>query len=315
MPTDFDDILGRWVLADDAEAIARTVEAKPFKPLLAATVTDIAGLALPVMASPKLDGIRCLIVGGEAVSRSLKPIPNAYIRAQLAGLPNLDGELIVGPETAPDVFNISTSAVMSRDGEPDFRFRVFDLHGKVKRFEDRHADVAGICERLGAGPVSVVPHTRILSLDALVAYEARAVAQGYEGIMVRDPRGAYKCGRSTLREGILGKVKRFADAEGTVVGVEELMHNRNEMGRDALGHAERSTAKAGLVGGGTLGALVVASPAWDQEFRIGTGFTAQDRARIWAGDVLGRKVRFRYQPSGVKNAPRFPSFAGFRGDE
>ena len=37
-----------------------------FKPLLAHTVDSIETVQFPVMASPKLDGIRCLIVNGEA---------------------------------------------------------------------------------------------------------------------------------------------------------------------------------------------------------------------------------------------------------
>lgn len=43
-----------------------------FKPLLAHTVDSIETVQFPVMASPKLDGIRCLIVNGEAVTAVTK---------------------------------------------------------------------------------------------------------------------------------------------------------------------------------------------------------------------------------------------------
>jgi len=40
------------------------------KPMLAATIEDIHQIKFGVMASPKLDGIRCLIINNKAVSRS-----------------------------------------------------------------------------------------------------------------------------------------------------------------------------------------------------------------------------------------------------
>jgi DNA ligase-1 len=85
-----------------------------FKPMLASPAPET--IKFPVLASPKLDGIRCIIRDGVAVSRNLKPIPNVYIQKSLAGLPPLDGELIVGPPVGNDVWNRSNSGVMSRDG-------------------------------------------------------------------------------------------------------------------------------------------------------------------------------------------------------
>ena len=67
-----------------------------FKPLLAANI-DLTKLEFPLLASYKLDGIRCLLLD-DVVSRTNKTIPNDYIRSKL--LPylelKLDGELIVG---------------------------------------------------------------------------------------------------------------------------------------------------------------------------------------------------------------------------
>ena len=93
-----------------------------FRPLLAADATD-ADIRYPVLASPKIDGIRCLIVNGKAVTRSLKPIPNEHIRSMLEKYApdGADGEIVVG-----DSFNATTSAVMSRDGEPEFTYFIFD---------------------------------------------------------------------------------------------------------------------------------------------------------------------------------------------
>lgn len=284
-----------------------------FKPLLAHTIENIEAVQFPVMASPKLDGIRCLIVDGEAVTRSLKPVPNAYVRDRLRGLPAFDGELIVGNPTDPDCFNRSTSAIMSRDGKPNFAFHVFDQHDEPFSFITRYNSLP-----LFESPeMQIVQHVTLHNIADLIIYEARMVAAGYEGIMIRDPAGRYKHGRSTVKDRILGKVKRFADTEARIIGVEELLRNGNEATTNALGHTERSTSKAGLVAAGTLGALIVQSPEWDGPFKIGTGYDAAMRDDLWQhrDALIGRLVKFKHQPAGAKDAPRFPVFLGLRGDE
>lgn len=289
------------------------------KPLLAYTVESIETVRFPVFASPKLDGIRCLILDGVPVSRTLKPIPNLFIRHQLAGLPPLDGELICGDPTDPDCFNRTTSAVMSRDGAPRFTFRVFDHFGAFSdTFPQRlfTAELRVNEARADFRPVEMVRQDFIRDAAELAEYEAVQVAAGYEGVMIRDPNGPYKFGRSTAKEGILGKVKRFADAEAEIVGIEELHRNGNAAEINALGLTERSTAAAGLVPAGTLGALIVRAEGFAETFKIGTGYTAAQRDSLWAdrASLPGRLVKFKHQPAGAKDAPRFPVFLGFRLD-
>jgi len=50
------------------------------KPMLAGKCEQPSALRFPVLATPKLDGIRCLKINGRAVSRSFKPISNTFIR-------------------------------------------------------------------------------------------------------------------------------------------------------------------------------------------------------------------------------------------
>lgn len=291
------------------------------KPLLAYTVESIETVAFPVLASPKLDGIRCLLINGVPVSRTLKPIPNAHVRLQLSGLSFLDGELICGPATDPECFNRTTSAIMSRDGTPDFTFRAFDAFGGEldsapfsERLEWAHVEARQAA--LDFRPVVPVHHVLIECAEQLAAYEAEQVALGYEGVMIRDPNGLYKQGRSTAREGILGKVKRFADAEAEIIGVEELFRNGNAAEINALGYTERSTAAAGMVPADTLGALIVRAEGFTDPFKLGTGYTAAQRAELWGkrDSIIGATVKFKHQPAGAKDAPRFPVWLGFRLD-
>lgn len=295
------------------------------KPMLSATVENVHSLRYPLLASPKLDGIRCVMINGEAHSRNMKPIPNTFIRDTLAAmaLPGLDGELIVGDPKAADCFNRSTSGVMSRDGTPQFCFWVFDRH-------DMDASVT-FTKRLGLTKLAAkngdysskprkkamiqhVAHKLVGSAEELLAYEAQMLLAGCEGVMVRDPLGSYKFGRSTLREGGLAKLKRFTDAEAEVIGAIERQHNGNEQTRDELGRAKRSSAKAGKVGTDTLGALQVRDCVTGVEFEIGTGFTDLDRDVIWAirTEIVGDIVKYKSQPVGAMDKPRFPVFLGFR---
>lgn len=302
-----------------------------FKPMLAATHTKAALLRFPLYASPKIDGVRCVIFDGVAYSRTLKPIPNPFVQewAKANGpdfLNYMDGELVVGPATAPNVMQATTSGVMSKKGAPDFSFHAFDLVRITglsfgSRFEDldtRFATGPGVH---GADParVWVVPHKLIRNHEELTHFEHECLALGYEGVMLRDPEGGYKFGRSTEREGGLVKLKRFSDAEAEIVGYVEEMHNANEATRDALGNTERSTAKAGLVGKGTLGAWVVrySDDPDGTEFSIGTGLTAAQRADFWVRrhELLGALVKFKFFDHGIKEAPRHPVFLGFRAKE
>jgi DNA ligase-1 len=104
-----------------------------FKPLLASEA-DLSKVKYPCLVSPKLDGIRALVLDGKLVSRNLKPIPNAYVRETIERyadiLEGFDGEPVVGSPTAENCFNMSSSGIMSREGEPDFKFYVFDRVGE-----------------------------------------------------------------------------------------------------------------------------------------------------------------------------------------
>lgn len=283
------------------------------KPMLAAA-TDGHFLKYPMLLSPKLDGIRCLIIDGVAMSRSLKPIPNKYVQ-QLFGRKEyngLDGELIIGEPGAADVFNKTTSGVMSIEGEPEVSLWVFDDFTESGGFERRLHTAHRRIKK--AKHIEDVPHHQIGAEKQLLQYEVDYLELGYEGVMLRDPEGPYKHGRSTAREGWLLKLKRFHDAEAKIIGFTELQTNTNEAVRNGLGHLERSSKKAGMKGAQVLGSFIVKDLKTGVEFEIGTGFTQADRVKFWnIGDnLMGRLVKYKSQPVGVKEKPRFPVFLGFR---
>ncbi len=308
------------------------------KPMLASTAKaeDLENLNWPALVSAKIDGIRCMIhptLG--PVTRSFKPVPNVHIREQLlimAKDSNLDGELIiVDPEKGGAIpFNAIQSGVMSRSGRPDFVFCAFDIfRAPDEPYLERFVDTEFIVDAIGHPRIQVVHHTYVANAKEFMEIAAQHIDQGYEGSMIRHLDGPYKSGRSTLKQGWLLKYKAWADAEGTIVGFEELMHNENPDLRDNFDRAKRSSHKANMVPANTLGALVL-STNWGT-LRVGTGFDASLRQEIWDRNMvkqlnegrwiirgpqpdINRTVTFKYQAHGMQDKPRFPVFKGFRED-
>ena len=295
-----------------------------FRPMLAAKAGAFENLRYPVYATPKLDGIRTLTIHPviartkdqrcSPVTRNINEIPNQHIFKTMIDLPiGLDGELMVGT-----TFNETSSAVMSRDGWPDFRYVIFDMGhqqifngGKQLRYLERldvlqQVDLPDYCQKLL--PIA------INNPEELLAYEIACLGQGYEGCMIRTADSPYKFGRSTLNEQYLLKVKRFEDGEAIIIGFEEKYTNTNEATTSELGYTERSTHAAGMHPAGVLGALRVRDLKTNVEFSVGTGFDVMQRATLWATRSLleGRTIKYKHQPYGQVDAPRFPVFLGFR---
>lgn len=298
-----------------------------FKPLLASPAEEYR---FPLLASIKIDGIRCCVKpGAGAVSRRILPIPNDYIRTMLT-IPELhyhDGEILTFTNGKMDLFNTVQSKVMTGSGTPDFTYFMFDhfqypessYSNRIKnlRYNIAHTKV-----------LTQIPVNNIAELDVI---EAKAIEDGYEGLIVRSSDGIYKYGRSTAKEGILLKVVRKQRAEAVITGTYERMHNANEATTGLLGYTERSSHKDNKIGRGDLGGLNL---LWDGmvdgtlfpgvtipeegsiAFSCGTGFDDEMRSRLWGvrETLPGKVITFEFRGVGVNSRPRFPAFIGFRLD-
>ncbi|HZP06751.1 MAG TPA: hypothetical protein VFB43_17765 [Terracidiphilus sp.] len=304
------------------------------KPMLAVDCGGLNKLHFPCVISPKLDGVRAIKSDECVLARSLKPIPNVRVQELLADLPTgIDGELLAGDPCAKDVYRKTVSMVMSDDKPIDgLVLHIFDIQ-EDRPWEERHAHLEllfGDWTPWRAG-VALVPQVTVYSLEELLAYEAKWVGMGYEGVIARKPGSPYKHARSTAREGYLLKIKRFVDGEAEVIGITEQMHNSNEAKTNELGRTARSHKKAGLVGAGVMGTLVVRDCKTGVEFEIGTGFTAEERFQYFPGQntqlqrprplggrwvyktaLEGRFAKYKHFPSGAKDKPRHPVFLGWR---
>lgn len=283
------------------------------KPMLGVSV-EIDKLVYPIYMSPKLDGIRVIVKDGQVLSRSGKLIPNLFIQSLFKDYHGIDGELIVGSPVHPNVFQITTSGVMSIEGTPNIKLYAFDSWNAEGGIDERYTRLLYITKGSFTANIEIVPQTIINSKEELLKFEEDCLQTGYEGAIIRYPNAKYKNGRSTVKEGALLKLKRFKDSEAIILGMEPLLRNHNEATKNALGHTERSSHKDNMVADDLLGSLYVQDCTTGVEFSIGSGFTEEQRRDVWSrqAELIGSFVKYKYFEVGVKDKPRFPVFLGFR---
>lgn len=291
------------------------MKTKQFRVMRAATLTK--PVKFPVLASPKIDGIRAIVRDGMLMTQSLKPVPNKFIQSSVnwADYEGLDGELVVGSPTDANVMQATQSGVMSEEGEPDWHYWCFDLWNAGGDYSARFSQLASNGKMWVKNRIIVLRQHIMLEDKDLKDYEEEVLGQNFEGVMLRNPNGLYKYGRSTENEGYLVKMKRFQDAEATILYSTPLMTNNNPAKTNNLGLTERSSAKDGLVAKDMLGAFHVVNDD-GIEFDVGTGFTEAQREEYWWNReaLIGQRVKFKFFNGGVKVAPRFPVFLGMRYD-
>jgi DNA ligase 1 len=266
---------------------------------LAATLTSEMDVHFPKYGSAKYDGIRCVIIDGQAWSRNMVLIPNLTVQAYFAdGLcDGMDGELLSGKHDA-DVFKRTSSVVRSINGSSEWHFRVFDLVGSSLNFAGRLQNIRdrmAILQDNQKHKVSMVIQTIISSSNMLLAFEEVCLEDGYEGVMLRNPNAMYKHGRATANSQDLLKVKRFEDSEAKVLGWSPLV--------------VLSTGKEDL---DVMGSLQVRDIHTGVLFSVGSGFDLKERREAAKVPPIGQHMTYQFFAQGGYDKPRFPTFKGFR---
>ena len=287
------------------------------KPLLSCEVS-LDKIRLPVFISTKLDGLRAVVIDSVVYSRSLKPIRNKYVQ-KLFGKPEyngMDGELVVGDVYAKDVFQKTTSGVMSAEGEPDVKFYVFDICNRPEEtFTARRFILHNKLKNLPSdSKVVMLQQHYVETLYDLQQYLEDERIKGGEGLICRNPDGKYKYGRSTPKEQLSVKLKFFESDEFEVIGFEERMHNTNEATTNELGYTERSSAKDGMQPMNMLGSLVLKYGDTVFKCGVGVGLTDELRKFIWENKekYLGSLASIRFMSVGMDKLPRIPTLVSFR---
>lgn len=288
--------------------------------MLAVKAKEFETLNYPLLASPKIDGVRATNKNGTLVSRTMTLIPNETTQRIFSDptYHGFDGELVVGDPNHPNCMQNTMSGVMSRDGEPNVWWYIFDRWDIDKPYMHRARAAKEAIAQVKSSRILWLPQTLIRNVDELYTYEETRIQEGYEGVILRAPEGPYKQNRSTVKEGYMLKVKRFSDSEAEIVGAYELMHNNNEATTDERGYTKRSTHNANKEASGVLGGFNVRDIHSGVEFDLGTGFTFEQRKNLWqawlknSNYLIGRLCKYKHFPIGVVDKPRHPIFLGFR---
>jgi len=214
---------------------------------------------------PKLDGIRCLaIINGFDVSlysrkrKSIVSVP--HIERWLAnnfGGDNvqliLDGEIYNHQVRVDEGFNKIQSIVMSKNQlhleYEMMQYHVFDIiTPKPDSFLSRRSDLINLFADKESKTVRLVK-TISASIREFPSLKGRALARGYEGIMIRDSRTPYEKGKRS--SGLL-KYKEFFDDEFEIVGILEGKGKlAGKVGSFICKTAEGETFSAKLLGVGS----------------------------------------------------------------
>lgn len=286
-------------------------------------------LEYPVIAEPKLDGVRCVCLidfNGEPSfwSRDEKPFVNFEeledeIRSLVKKNPYLKGHFLDGEILAKSGrFDDTISRARSHRGKNthiDYIFYVFDFDSisyvskcapsgpsGVRLFE-RKKRLLKIKEGIR---IRTVPFKIINSAESLFEYHWNNCDLGYEGTMVKPLDSYYHNGRNKDWK----KIKPFYTTDLKIVSMSE------------------GKGKAA----GMMGRIVVEGRIEDREAlqegqdpceafmhvrcEVGTGFTDELRKELWNNQdkYIGQMVEIQYQEVTKDNSLRFPSFKRFRSD-
>ena len=291
---------------------------KPFR-IMKGDPVDPKFLRYPLYVFPKFNGFRGYVKDGVVYTASNKPFKNRAMQEAFKLFHNHDGEFVVGdPSDGHNSLEKTSSVVTSQKPIDNLRFYVFDWIGDLTLpFRIRNGLPGGArIEEWQNFKVVRAPYEIAHCWGDVLRIERKYVEAGWEGVITRDPKAPYKCGRSTAREAFMGKLKQFKDAEFKIVGWEERMHNGNEATVSETGRTKRSTAKAGKTGRGDLGALILETEAGHQ-FGCGTGFTDAQRAEFWRikDELIGQFAKVKYHETGTKDVPLLPVFIHIRPEE
>jgi DNA ligase-1 len=295
------------------------------KPLLAVDY-DETKLRFPLIAQPKIDGVRALHSTEYGfTSRTLKPFGNRHTMSFFShpAFCGFDGEMAFGSITSPSLCRNTTSVINRHSGEPFLVWNIFDYIIEDTPYIERYNHAVALINDIKlqypelAPHLAIVPMRTINSLEELNEYDAENLATGYEGTILRDPSGKYKYGRSTTKEAYLLRIKRFVQEDAVVLSLVEAMENTNEAVINELGRSSRSSHQENMVPKGMVGSLICLDKKTNQQITVGPGeLSHEERTHYWLNqsELVGKTISYKYFAHGMKDLPRFPTFSYIRPD-
>jgi DNA ligase-1 len=296
-----------------------------FKPMLAPNQTiDIATLNYPLLASYKLDGIRCIFKDGQIYSRALKQFPNIKLHdrfqelAQLAKRKNiiLDGELLAKSLTFNELSGITRQLDMQLP--EDLKFYCFDMIQN----EDFNLGFRRRISNLETADLryyymKIVKQWSIFKSEEIESLYENALAWGCDGLILRDPNGRYKFGRGTIKEGLIYKMKPFQTFDAKIIEIIQGTEVRKgaEKKINELGMSVTSKKKDDRVLINRAADFVVLYN--NLPLKVTIAMTQEQKEEVWKNrsKYIGRLIEYKGMLVGSKDLPRHPVFLRFRDDK
>jgi DNA ligase-1 len=315
-----------------------------FKPILAPNEQPkLENINYPILASYKLDGIRCIVYKGQLLSRSLKPIQNKQLKKRLKPIADycekysliLDGEIY-----SPDLtFQEITRYVMTQDFEDKKSVKKF---GKILEIPESLKFYCFDCLKIKADGIEnhtpfmtrlgyaieiytmfktlmvFVKHERVDNLEEVRTLFEEALEGGYEGLILRYTEGYYKFGRCTIKEGNIFKVKPFRTFDAVIKEVTQgtVVNPNAEKKINELGRSVTSKKKDDRILVNKVRDFVVDYNG--HELKVtSSSLTHEERERLWniRETLIGKTIEYKGMLIGSKNTVRHPVFIRFREDK
>lgn len=286
-------------------------------------------LTFPLIAFPKIDGVRGCYLNSSFTGRTLKTFKNPRLNLfQSEIYQGFDGELALGDWKREGLcgkttgFCNSLAENTSADPLPDwwlFDFLTPETSNLpyATRLKMLHLRVQGLQKEYDLPNLKLVPYKVISSLPELEAYHADNINAGFEGTICRDPKAPHKSGRSTVNQSWFTRLKDCQDEEAVVLGIKEAETNYNPAELNELGETERSSHQENKLGNSMVGSLICEIPD-GRVITIGAGkLTHEERSHYfdYPEEMIGRTVKYRYMVHGELKMRRHPRFLSFRDED
>ena len=252
-------------------------------------------IAFPCFAQRKLDGVRCVAIAGRGLfSRNGKPSSRhlTHIMTDINRLPAgtvLDGELYSDDLTFQEIVGLVKKDTL-REGDAAKMAKIYlCVYDTIREGTnaERNTWLSNLFTTTTFTGLRLLPTAECASLDDVKTLHASYVAEGYEGLILRNKSGLYNVG---FRSADLQKYKEFEDAEYPVVGFKE---------GDGL--------EKGCV-------IWMCRTKDGKEFAVRPRGTREDRcaAFLTGATMIGQPLTVRYQELTTDGIPRFPVGIAFR---
>jgi DNA ligase-1 len=281
---------------------------------------DLDKITYPLLASFKLDGIRCIIKGGIIYSRALKELGNGNLSIRFEALRKysmvhnviLDGELYCTSLS----FNDLSGVIRSDNHElpDDLEFWCFDIiDGEDKDFEQRVTQYTNI-----RAPFFHPVVQKVVNSPAAVAVAFDfALKNGFEGLILRCPKSKYKFGRCTAKSNTAFKVKPYITFDNKIIGVTQATEARegSEKKINELGYSTTSQKKDDRVLIERAATFVVLHEG--KELGVSLAMTNEEKEEIWKNrdSYIGKTIEYKGLVVGSKDVPRHAVMIRYREDK